>query len=132
MCFNTYQGCIKDKLNIQTHKTSLSYTWHQTDLEGCETGNTVHLQGTMRHPFSKGGPVEAYSAVKELFPLPLSSTLEKAQVQGDEIHIGQVTYKSQYLLQKPHIVLPLGSLQGNCQSHYIQGSSKIQLLIRYL
>lgn len=41
MCFSTYQGCIKDKLNIQTRKTSLSYTWHPTDLEGCETGNSI-------------------------------------------------------------------------------------------
>lgn len=132
MCFSTYQGCIKNKLNIQTHKSTLGYTWHQTDLEGCETGNSARLQGTMRCPFSKGGPVEACSAVTELLPLPLSTALEKAQAQGGEIHTGQVIHKSQYLLQKPHIVLPLGALQGNCQSHYIQGSSKIQLLIRYL
>lgn len=65
----------------------------------------------MRRPFSKGGPVEACSAVTELLPLALSTALEKAQAQGGEIHTGQVIHKSQYLRQKPHIVLPLGALQ---------------------
>lgn len=71
MCCSTYQGSLKYKLNIQTLKTTLGYTWHQTDWEEHGTGNTAHLQGTMRHSFSKGGPVEAHSAVQELFSLPL-------------------------------------------------------------
>lgn len=63
---------------------------------------------------------------------PSSSSLEKAQVQGGEIHSGQVT------LQKPKSVattpqsLFVGSLPGICQCHNTQGSPKIWLLPGYL
>lgn len=54
MCFSTYQGCIKDKLNIRTHKTTLGYTWHQTDLEGWDRKLSPPA-GHHEAPFFKGG-----------------------------------------------------------------------------
>lgn len=98
MCCRTYPGSFKDKLDIQTHKTTLGYTWHQTD-HGCGTGTRAHVQGTMKHSFSMGGLGRSLLGCPGaiLFnPLHLPG---ESSVQGDEIHIGQVIHKSPYLLQ---------------------------------
>lgn len=72
MCCNAHhRSLLKDKVNIQTHKTTVGCTWHQIHLEKCGPGDTVHPQSTEKYSPSMGDLMALYSAVQKLFSLLL-------------------------------------------------------------